>query len=147
MAEGITIKKLAETVGVSAERLFAQLNEALAQQGEPTVEDAAQALTARQRQHLLDYLKQQKATPIKATTETAETTKAPLTLRRQTVKQAVKVNTTAGSKTVNVEVRKKRVVKKEEPVVVATPTEGEGAAPTSEGGDKEKGAPAPESKK
>lgn len=134
MAESITIKKLAEMVGISADKLFAQLNEALAKQGEPIVEDAAQELTARQRQHLLDYLKQQKSTPITARSETTsqETVKAPLTLRRQTVKQAVKVTTNTGSKTVNVEVRKKRVIKKEviapvtpeveEPTVQVTPS-------------------------
>ena len=35
----------------------------------------------------------------------------------------------------------------EEPVVVATPTEGEGVAPAAEGGDKEKEAPSTEGKK
>lgn len=118
MSKGISINKLAATVGVSPDKLFVQLNEALAKQGEPTVEDATQSLTARQKELLLDYLKQHKNDPIKSGTEGAPATavKTPLTLRRQTVTQAVKVNTNAGSKTVKVEVRKKRVIKPETPV-------------------------------
>ncbi len=120
MSKGISINKLAETVGASPEKLFVQLNEALAKQGEPTVDDATQSLTARQKELLLDYLKQHKNDPIKSGKTGAEgapaaAVKTPLTLRRQTVTQAVKVNTNAGSKTVKVEVRKKRVIKPETP--------------------------------
>lgn len=61
------------------------------------------------------------------------------------LKVSDKVRVLADEDTTVATVTEQRV--EEEPVVVATPTEGEGAAPTSEGGDKEKGAPAPESKK
>jgi translation initiation factor IF-2 len=115
MSDGVSIKKLAETVGSSADKLIVQLNEALSQHNETSIDDVDQVLTPKQKQYLLDYLQKQKAT-----TKAAETGKTPLTLRRQRVKQDVKVTTNTGSKTVSVEVRKKRVIRKE-PTVSAAP--------------------------
>ena len=108
MSDGVSIKKLAETVGSSADKLIVQLNEALSQHGETLIDNADQILTPKQKQYLLDYLQQQKTT-----TKATDAGKASLTLRRQRVKQDVKVTTNTGSKTVSVEVRKKRVIRKE----------------------------------
>jgi translation initiation factor IF-2 len=134
--KGVTIKKLAETVGVSVDKLIAQLNDALSQHGDAPISDVEHVLTAKQKQHLLEYLKAPKSEPIKTvptaapTSTTSGTTaataagKSPLTLRRDRVKQDVKVTTNTGSKTVSVEVRKKRVIRSE-----TTPTAVEETAP------------------
>lgn len=121
--KGVTIKKLAETVGVPVDKLIAQLNEALSQHGDEMVNDPEHILTAKQKQHLLDYLKAPK-TEVKTEGTASAGGKAPLTLRRARVKQDVKVTTNMGSKTVSVEVRKKRVIRAEPtPAVESAPVE------------------------
>jgi len=126
--KGITIKKLADTVGIPVDKLIVQLNDALSQHGEELINDVEHILTAKQKQHLLDYLKAPKSeaskTPEATTTATTGSTsagKSPLTLRRARVKQDVKVTTNTGSKTVSVEVRKKRVIRSESSPATSVP--------------------------
>jgi len=102
MAE-ITVGKLAESVGISVERLLQQMAEAGLSQTKDT-----DTVDDEEKKKLLVFLKNShgEATPA------AETKK--ITLKRKTL-STLKAPSTSGKKTVNVEVRKKRTyVKKDE---------------------------------
>ena len=97
MAE-VTVKQLADEVGTPVERLLQQMHEAGLSQTGP-----AQAVSDDEKQALLAYLKSAHGD--------SGSEPRKITLKRKTV-STLKV---AGSKTVNVEVRKKRTYVKREP--------------------------------
>ncbi|UJJ30431.1 translation initiation factor IF-2 [Halopseudomonas maritima] len=97
MAE-VTVKQLADEVGTPVERLLQQMQEAGLSQTGPT-----QAVSDDEKQALLAYLKNAHGD--------SGSEPRKITLKRKTV-STLKV---AGSKTVNVEVRKKRTYVKREP--------------------------------
>jgi len=102
MAE-VTIKQLADVVGVSVERLVTQMREAGVQG-----KDTESSVTDEERLQLLAYLKRSHGEEA----EVGEPKK--ITLKRKTT-STLKVGGGASRKTVNVEVRKKRTyVKREE---------------------------------
>ena len=92
----VTVKQLAAAVGVPVERLLTQIREA----GLP-ISDEAQVINQEQKKILLSYLK---------TSQISGQSFAPerITLKRKSVTQAV-TGDSQGHKTVNIEVRKKRV--------------------------------------
>nr|BBD50169.1 translation initiation factor 2 [Haliea sp. ETY-M] len=111
----VTVEKLAETVGASVDRLLAQMKDA----GLPHRE-AAEEVSDEDKQTLLAFLKRSHG----------ESSAAPkrITLKRKTV-STLRTGGSAGRKTVNVEVRKKRTyVKRELPEEEAL----EGEAPIDE---------------
>ena len=115
MAE-VTIKQLADVVGVSVERLVTQMQEAGVKG-----KDTESTVTDEERQQLLAFLKRSHGEDA----EVGEPKK--ITLKRKTT-STLKVGGGASRKTVNVEVRKKRTyVKREE--VEETPVEETVAAP------------------
>ncbi len=115
MAE-VTIKQLADVVGVSVERLVTQMQEAGVKG-----KDTESTVTDEERQQLLAFLKRSHGEDA----EVGEPKK--ITLKRKTT-STLKVGGGASRKTVNVEVRKKRTyVKREE--VEETPVEEPVAAP------------------
>lgn len=115
MAE-VTIKQLADVVGVSVERLVTQMQEAGVKG-----KDTESTVTDEERQQLLAFLKRSHGEDA----EVGEPKK--ITLKRKTT-STLKVGGGASRKTVNVEVRKKRTyVKREE--VEETPVEEAVAAP------------------
>lgn len=103
MAE-VTVKQLAEMVGVSVERLLAQMKEA----GIDNKTESA-SVSEGERQALLVHLKRSHG-------ESAETgSPKKITLKRKTTSQLKVAGSAGKKKTVNVEVRKKRTyVKREE---------------------------------
>ena len=126
MAE-VTIKQLADVVGVSVERLLTQMQEAGVQG-----KDAASNVTETERQQLLAHLKRSHGEEA----EVGEPKK--ITLKRKTT-STLKVGGAGSRKTVNVEVRKKRTyVKREE--IEETPVE----APVEEPVAEQQAAPAVE---
>ena len=115
MAE-VTIKQLADVVGVSVERLVTQMQEAGV-----NGKDTESTVTDEERQQLLAYLKRSHGEEA----EVGEPKK--ITLKRKTT-STLKVGGGASRKTVNVEVRKKRTYVKREEVEEA-PVEEPIAAP------------------
>src|SRR6056297_2938480 len=98
----VTVEQLAKSVGATVERLLNQMRDA----GLPH-KDAAEPVSDEDKQTLLTYLKRSHG----------ESTAAPkrITLKRKTM-STLRTGGSAGKKTVNVEVRKKRTyVKREEP--------------------------------
>ncbi|WP_428035888.1 translation initiation factor IF-2 [Amphritea sp.] len=94
MAE-VTVKQLAEVVGVPVDRLLTQMKEA----GIAGKNEAA-SVTEDERQKLLNHLKRSHG-------EKSDSEPKKITLKRKTTSQ-IKVSGAAGKKTINVEVRKKR---------------------------------------
>jgi len=104
----VTVQQLAEVVGASVDRLLTQMKDA----GLPHSE-AEQSVSDEDKQTLLTHLKRSHGEP----------TSAPrrITLKRKTI-STLKAGGSAGRKTVNVEVRKKRTyVKREEQVDESQP--------------------------
>ena len=108
----VTVEKLAQVVGISIDRLLSQFKEAGI-----AISDPKQAVDEQQKRQLLAFLK---AAKISSADEGGEgeggSTAAPkkITLRRKKVSE-LKLQSTKGRKTVNVEVRKKRTyVKRDE---------------------------------
>jgi len=114
MAE-VTVQQLAEVVNAPVERLLSQMRDA----GLPHTE-AAQPVSDKDKQTLLDYLKRSHG----------ESSPAPgrITLKRKTV-STLRTQGSQGRKTVAVEVRKKRTYVKRDVLSTDEP-ELEGAAPT-----------------
>ena len=108
MAE-VTVKQLADEVGTPVERLLQQMQEAGLPQTGP-----AQAVSDDEKQALLAFLKSAHGD--------SGSEPRKITLKRKTV-STLKV---AGSKTVNVEVRKKRTYVKREPADLEAERAGEG---------------------
>lgn len=101
MAE-VTVKQLAEVVGVPVDRLLSQMKEAGI-----SGKNTGASVSEDERQKLLDHLKRSHG-------EKAEGEPKKITLKRKTTSQ-IKVAGASGKKTINVEVRKKRTyVKREE---------------------------------
>ncbi len=110
----MTVQQFAESVGTPVDRLMVQLKEAGVE-----VDGPDGAITDAEKRKLLDHLRQ-------AHGEGGESGR--VTLKRRTQAQTLKVSSGQGrSKTVNVEVRKKRTIKRKpaeaapEPPVEATP--------------------------
>ncbi|WP_026279075.1 translation initiation factor IF-2 [Thioalkalivibrio sp. ARh3] len=114
----MTVQQFAESVGKPVDRLMEQLKEAGVE-----VDGPEAAITDAEKRKLLDHLRQSHG----------ESEGGRVTLKRRSQAQTLKVSSGPGrSKTVNVEVRKKRTIKRkpvEEPA--EAPAEGE-AAPTPE---------------
>lgn len=111
----VTVKQLAAAVGVPVERLLTQIKEA----GLP-ITDEMHVINQEQKKILLNYLK---------TSHTSGQNMSPerITLKRKSLSQVV-ASDNHGQKTVNIEVRKKRVFVKstpeiEQPKVDAVPEE------------------------
>ncbi len=103
----VTVKQLAQTIGVSADRLLGQLKDAGL-----VFSDAEQMVTEEQKRLLLAHLK-------RAHGENSEVTPHRITLKRKSISQ-VKLggsgaHDTHRGKTVNIEVRKKRTYVKQAP--------------------------------
>ncbi|MDP3704593.1 MAG: translation initiation factor IF-2 [Legionellaceae bacterium] len=92
----VTVKQLAQVVGIPVERLLNQLQEAGL-----TIADEHQTVNEDQKRILLNHLKS-------GTNRTERTTPDRITLRRKSVSQ-VTGHDAHGGKTVSIEVRKKRV--------------------------------------
>jgi len=122
MAE-VTVKQLAAAIGQPVERLLTQMNDAgLPHKGADEVVNEQQKLT------LLGFLK-------KSHGEKTDAAPKKITLKRKTT---TTLNTGAGKKAVNIEVRKKRtIVKEDEPKKDAKPTAKRKPADNKDG----KGAP------
>jgi len=104
----IKVKDLADSVGVSGEHLVEQLAEAGV-----VVSTADDLITEEQKQTLLSFLQQRHGT----SDEAAETAAKKITLKRKSVSE-IKLGSNAsrrGSKSVSVEVRKKRTFVKRTP--------------------------------
>lgn len=106
----VTVKQLAQTIGVSADRLLGQLKDAGL-----VFSNAEQMVTEEQKRLLLAHLKRSHG-------ENAEVTPQRITLKRKSISQVKLGGTgthdTHRGKTVNIEVRKKRTYVKQAP----TPT-------------------------
>jgi len=130
----VTVQQLAETVGASVDRLLTQMKEA----GLPHSE-ASEAVSEEDKQTLLTFLKRSHG----------ESTAAPkrITLKRKTL-STLRTSGSAGKKTVNVEVRKKRTYVKRDPEELKALAEAEAASEaeaTTEEMVEEIPAPEPES--
>ncbi len=120
----MTVQQFAESVGTPVDRLMVQLKEAGVE-----VDGPEAAITDAEKRKLLDHLRQSHG-------EGGESGR--VTLKRRTQAQTLKVSSGQGrSKTVNVEVRKKRTLKRK-------PTEVQPEAPVEEAPAAEEQAPAPE---
>jgi translation initiation factor IF-2 len=109
---GVTVKDLCKIVGVPPSKLFEQLKEAGA--GEVSSVDAT--LSEDQKLKLLSYLQRQRGAEKESTLSTSK----KITLKRKPSVTELKVSAGTGrSKTVSVEVRKKRVIKKASEEVAA----------------------------
>ncbi|HEV2614268.1 MAG TPA: translation initiation factor IF-2 [Gammaproteobacteria bacterium] len=110
---GVTVDDLCKMVGVSASKLLEQLKEA----GVSDVSSADTRLTEEQKLKLLSYLQRHRG----AEKETTLSTSKKITLKRKSSVTEIKVSGGTGrSKTVSVEVRKKRpIIKKIEEVEVS----------------------------
>ena len=110
----VTVQQLAETVGASVDRLLTQMKEA----GLPHSE-AGEPVSEEDKQTLLTYLKRSHG----------ESTAAPkrITLKRKTI-STLRTGGSAGKKTVNVEVRKKRTYVKRDPEELKALAEAEAAS-------------------
>lgn len=97
----VTVKQLAHVVGIPVERLLTQLQEAGL-----SITDETQTVNEDQKQLLLNHLK---------TGGNRETQQMPgrITLQRKSVSQVTLGHDSHGGKTVNIEVRKKRVFVKQ----------------------------------
>ena len=124
----VTVQQLAETVGASVDRLLTQMKEA----GLPHSE-AGEAVSEEDKQTLLTYLKRSHG----------ESTAAPkrITLKRKTL-STLRTSGSAGKKTVNVEVRKKRTYVKRDPEELEA--EAEAASDVDAAGDMVEEVLAPE---
>ncbi|WP_028485127.1 MULTISPECIES: translation initiation factor IF-2 [unclassified Thioalkalivibrio] len=121
----MTVQQFAESVGTPVDRLMVQLKEAGVE-----VDGPEAAITDAEKRKLLDHLRQSHG-------EGGESGR--VTLKRRTQAQTLKVSSGQGrSKTVNVEVRKKRTLKRK-------PAEAQPEAPVEEAPAVEEQAPAPES--
>lgn len=92
----VTVKQLAQVVGIPVERLLTQLQEAGL-----SISDEQQVVSEDQKRILLSHLKG-------GTTQNATTTPDRITLRRKSVSQVTLGHDAFSGKTVNIEVRKKR---------------------------------------
>lgn len=101
----VTVGKLAETVGISVERLLQQMAEAGL--GQKSADDA---VSDEEKQALLSFVKNNKGA--------AEPQARKITLKRKTL-GTLKAASGTGKKTVNVEVRKKRTYVKREEVAAS----------------------------
>ncbi|HEX23284.1 MAG TPA: translation initiation factor IF-2, partial [Chromatiales bacterium] len=109
---GVTVKQLADVLGVSPERLLSQLDKA-----GMTFESPDQTVSDEEKQKLLESLRSAHGSQGGASTEPRK-----VTLRRKTVSELKVPSSSQGrtvgrSKTVNVEVRKKRTYVKRSEVV------------------------------
>ena len=117
----VTVKQLAQIVGIPVERLLTQLQEAGL-----SITDEQQVVKEDQKRVLLNHLKS-------ASTGTERSVPGSITLRRKSVSQVTLGHDAHSGKTVNIEVRKKRVYVKRsdliekpvevEPVVPVEPEE------------------------
>lgn len=106
----VTVKQLAQVVGIPVERLLTQLQEAGL-----SINDENQVVKEEQKRVLLAYLKSG------STTGTARAVPDRITLRRKSVSQVTLGHDAHSGKTVNIEVRTKRVYVKREPLPVELP--------------------------
>jgi translation initiation factor IF-2 len=97
MAE-VTVKQLAQVVGIPVERLLTQLKDA-----GMSFTDESQIVSEEQKRELLTHLKKSHGSP-----SNAEPGPERITLRRKSVSQVKLGNSNQKSKTVNIEVRKKK---------------------------------------
>ncbi len=109
---GVTVKQLAEVLGVSPERLLSQLDKA-----GMTFESPDQTVSDEEKQKLLQFLRS-----AHGSTQGASTEPRKVTLRRKTVSELKVPSSTQGrtvgrAKTVSVEVRKKRTYVKRSEVL------------------------------
>jgi len=109
---GVTVKQLADVLGVSPERLLSQLDKA-----GMTFESPDQTVSDKEKQKLLEFLR-----GTHGSTQGASTEPRKVTLRRKTVSELKVPSSSQGrtvgrAKTVNVEVRKKRTYVKRSEVV------------------------------
>ncbi len=113
MAE-VTVTQLAQLVDMPVDRLLQQIKDA----GIP-ITDAKTSISDQDKSKLLAFLRAQQTGTVKVATQSSSSQR--ITLRRKEV-STLKVSGTAGRKTVNVEVRKKRTYVKA-PIEVETPVE------------------------
>lgn len=107
----VTVKQLAQTIGVSADRLLGQLKDAGL-----VFTNAEQMVTEEQKRLLLVHLKRSHG-------EQGEATPQRITLKRKSVSQVTLGGSSGGhevhrGKTVNIEVRKKRTYMKQAPALI-----------------------------
>ncbi len=112
----VTVKQLAQVVGIPTERLLNQLQEA-----GMLIHDELQTINEDQKRILLAHLKRGSSV---ATTEQSSASADRITLRRKSVSQMTLGQDIHAGKTINIEVRKKRVYVKA-PIVEETPPEPE----------------------
>ncbi|MEI6417251.1 MAG: translation initiation factor IF-2 associated domain-containing protein, partial [Verrucomicrobiota bacterium] len=97
----VTVKQLAQVVGIPTERLLNQLQEA-----GMLIHDELQTINEDQKRILLAHLKRGSSV---ATTEQSSASADRITLRRKSVSQMTLGQDIHAGKTINIEVRKKRV--------------------------------------
>ncbi|MCW8387152.1 translation initiation factor IF-2 [Fluoribacter dumoffii] len=105
----VTVKQLAQVVGIPVERLLNQLQEAGL-----SFTDDQQTVNEEQKRILLNHLKRTSLRDINASPER-------ITLRRKSLSQVTVGHDAHSGKTVNVEVRKKKVFVKRTPIVEQQP--------------------------
>ncbi|KTD72171.1 Translation initiation factor IF-2 [Legionella tucsonensis] len=101
----VTVKQLAQVVGIPVERLLNQLQEAGL-----SFSDDQQTVNEEQKRILLNHLKKTSLSDVNASPER-------ITLRRKSLSQVTVGHDAHSGKTVNVEVRKKKVFVKRAPIV------------------------------
>lgn len=101
----VTVKQLAQVVGIPVERLLNQLQEAGL-----SFTDDQQTVNEEQKRILLNYLKRSSVHDVHASPER-------ITLRRKSLSQVTVGHDVHSGKTVNIEVRKKKVFVKRAPLV------------------------------
>ncbi len=107
----VTVKQLAQVVGIPVERLLTQLQEAGL-----SITDEQQVVREDQKRILLNHLKS-------TSTQTEDTTPGRITLRRKSVSQVTLGHDVHSGKTVNIEVRKKRIYEKQNIAPIEPPVE------------------------
>ena len=108
----VTVKQLAQVVGIPVERLLNQLQEAGL-----SITDEQQIVNESQKRTLLSHLKSG------GTNKSTEVASERITLRRKSVSQVTLGHDSHSGKTVNIEVRKKRVYVKRPSVVEPLPSD------------------------
>lgn len=103
----VTVKQLAQVVGIPVERLLSQLQEAGL-----SITDEEQVVREDQKRMLLNHLKG-------ASNGTEQSAPERITLRRKSVSQVTMGHDAHSGKTINIEVRKQRVYVKRTPIIAA----------------------------
>ena len=103
MTQQVTVRQLADVVGIPLDRLLGQLEEAGV-----AVKGADETISDKEKMQLLQFLRKVHGTATSSTDAEKDASPRKITLRRKVVGELRQTGGTSKGKTVNVEVRKKR---------------------------------------